>query len=267
VVVSSRLSHLLPLALLLLIGCNKAAPRPAPPEPAPQPRETLKLPDGPPVRVLFVGNSLTDGNNVPGMVQAMAAAGNVRLDYRAATMGGASLEDQWDAGGAREALTSEKWHFVVLQQGPSTLPDSQANLKLWAGKWAQEIRKHGAEPALYMVWSFRHQRERLLLVSQSYRAAAQACGGKILAAGDAWREALAADPDLSLYSDNLHANVAGSYLAALVIAHGLAGVHPSAVPDELLLTSGEKVAIPADLAAKLRSAATKIVGPPPKKPQ
>jgi hypothetical protein len=262
VFVPPRLRLLPVLLLLALVGCKKTAAVPAP-IPVPQAGNALQLPDGPPVRVLFIGNSLTSGHDVPGLVQAMAAAGKVRVEYRSAGLGG-SLEDQWDAKSPRDAIKTEKWKFVVLQQGPSTLPESQANLKLWAGKWADEIRAAGAEPALYMVWSYQAQKNGLALAAQSYRAAADACRAKLLPAGEAWREALAADPELSLYSDGLHANEAGAYLAALVITHGLTGVHPSAVPDELTPMSGTKVSIPADLAAKLRAAAEKVVGPPAK---
>ncbi len=213
------------------------------------------------LRVLFVGNSLTEGNDLPHLVQAMAAAGKVRLHVTAATAGGFSLEDHWNGGNARKALAEGKWDFVVLQQGPSARPESQVNLKQWAKKWADEIRKRGAKPALYMVWPFAGQRDGPKGVSRSYRAAAKASDAKILPAGEAWQEALAHDPQPDLYQpDLLHPTPEGSYLAALVITHGLTGVAPKSVPSRLKLASGQEFAIPDEKAAGLRRAAEKVTG-------
>jgi hypothetical protein len=214
--------------------------------------------NGPVQRVLFIGNSLTAGNDLPQLVQAMAAAGGKRLQVEALTPGGFSLEDHWTKGTARKKLASAKWDIVVLQQGPSSLPESQVNLKEWAKKWADEIRKQGAKPYLYMVWPFQNQDNGFDQVSKSYRAAAEACEATILPAGEAWREALKSDPNAGLYTeDRLHPAPAGSYLAALVIAHGLVDVSPDSVPSTLRLPTGKKFSLPDKQAANLRRIAAK----------
>jgi hypothetical protein len=236
---------------LLLAAASACAARE--PDAAPPARAEL--------RVLFVGNSLTEGNDLPHLVQAMAAAGKARLHVSAVTPGGFSLEDHWNGGNARKALAEGKWDFVVLQQGPSARPESQVNLKQWAKTWADEIRKQGAKPALYMVWPFAGQRNGPKDVSHSYRAAAKASDAKILPAGEAWQAALARDPQPELYqADLLHPTPEGSYLAALVITHGLTGVAPKAVPAKLRLASGREFAIPEDKAEELRRAAEKVTG-------
>ena len=53
-----------------LAGCtgNSSSQR------APETDGGLVLPDGPAIHVLFLGNSLTAGNDLPAIVQAMAAA-------------------------------------------------------------------------------------------------------------------------------------------------------------------------------------------------
>ena len=223
----------------------------------------LELPDGPAVKVLFVGNSLTAGNNLPAIVQAMAAAGHVRLEYQMCAPGGTSLEDQWLAGRARKLLTETQWDYLVLRQGPSTLVESQANLKEWAGKWIDEAMRLGAKPALYMVWPQKGQKDGFSLVSRSYRSAAKA-QTLVLPAGEAWEKAIREDASLALYQvDGLHPTEAGSYLAALVIVQGLTGVHPAKVPSRLALTTGQTLSLSDDLAAKLRQAAQAVS--PPKK--
>jgi hypothetical protein len=127
--------------------------------------------DGREFRVLFVGNSLTSGNDLPGLVQAMAAAGGVKLRADTVAVGNFSLEDHWQQGRAREALASATWDYVVLQQGPSSRPESQVHLREWAARWADETRRNGATPALYMVWPFQGQKNGFEQVSQSYRSA------------------------------------------------------------------------------------------------
>src|SRR5574341_217974 len=49
-------------------------------------------------RVLFIGNSLTEGNDLPLMVEALARAGGRPLAVEAVTYGGAALEDHWSRG-------------------------------------------------------------------------------------------------------------------------------------------------------------------------
>ena len=216
--------------------------------------------------MLFIGNSLTEGNDLPHLVQAMAATGGVTIEVTAVTPGRSGVtEDTVDRATEvtrRQTLGPDgRWDFVVLQQGPSSLPESQANLKEWAPKWADLVRKQGAKPALYMVWPFQGQQKKRAskLVAKSYRTAAQAADARILPAGEAWQEALRRDAKIGLYqSDNLHPTPQGSYLAALVITRGLTGVAPKTVPAALKLASGKKFTLSEEEAELLRGAAEKV---------
>jgi hypothetical protein len=79
---------------------------------------------------------------------------------------------------------------------------------------------------------------------------------RVLAAGEAWQEALRRDPKAGLYvEDKLHPTPAGTYLAALVVAHGLAGVDVGSVPSALKLSSGGEFKLPGKQAEELRKAA------------
>lgn len=186
-----------------------------------------------PLRVLFLGNSLTNGNDVPALVQAMAQLQGVDLQYTALAPGGYAIEDHW-RDGHQALLETGNYDVLVLQQGPSTLPDSQANLLEWTRAWAAEARRFGARPALYMVWPVRTQANGFALVSQSYRNAASAADAGIFPAGEAWQQALRLNASIGLYeSDDLHATPAGSFLAAMVIARGLVALEPSRVPTSV----------------------------------
>jgi hypothetical protein len=185
-----------------------------------------------PLRVLFVGNSLTAENDLPAAVTRIAAeAGRRPVETRTIAPGGVSLEEHWASTGAREALAEESWDAVVLQQGPSSLPESRAHLVSWAKRWAEEARAHGARPALLTVWPEEERVSALPDVIASYAAAAEASGAVLLPAGAAWRAAWRRDPGLALYgSDGFHASELGTELAALVVYAGLTGASPESLP-------------------------------------
>ena len=213
--------------------------------------------DPPPLRLLFIGNSLTYVNDVPAIVAALAqAAGNPAPVTRAVVAGGASLEDHWKRGRARTAIQEGGWNFVVLQQGPSALPESRLLLIQYTRLFAKEIRKAGATPVLYMVWPSSDRREDFRGVSDSYRQAAREVDGILCPVGDAWQKARKRDPSLELYSaDGLHPTPAGSYLAALVIYTQLYGESLTGLPGDLKLSSGVEFSLPPKQATILQETA------------
>jgi hypothetical protein len=218
-------------------------------------------PKGKPVRVIFIGNSLTASNDLPALVRAMAASGGVKLEFEACTPGAVNLEDHWNDGRCRNLLNERVCDFVVLQQGPSTRPASQADLKKWSLQWADEARKNGVKPALYMVWPYQNQDKGFELVIQSHSSAAKAARALLLPAGRAWRDVNARSPEIKLYMpDRLHPTAEGTYLAALVITQRLAGVKARNVPSRLNLGAGLVFEIPADRARKLQVAAAAVAG-------
>ena len=98
------------LGALALAGCM--AQRPVVPTP----------PTGPGLHVLFVGNSLTYVNDLPGILEAMAdSGGQPLLETRMIAKPDYSLEDHWNDGEALTAIAKGGWNLVVLQQGPSSL--------------------------------------------------------------------------------------------------------------------------------------------------
>jgi hypothetical protein len=173
--------------------------------------------------VLFVGNSLTAANDLPGMVAALAAAAGVeRFRYAEVTAGGAALQDHWNDGRAVEAIEASRWDVVVLQQGPSSLESSRLNLIEWAGRFADKIRERGGRPALYMVWP--PLGGNWDGATRSYTDAAIAVDGMLFPAGEALRAIHAEEPGIPVFAaDRFHPSREGTYLAALVIIGGLTG--------------------------------------------
>jgi len=180
------------------------------------------------LRILFIGNSLTAANDLPATVHTLGLAAGVRVECTVVAKPGFSLEDQWNDGEAARAIARRGWTFVVLQQGPSALPESQVLLAQYVRRFDALIRAAGARTALFMVWPSRERAGDFPAVSRSYTNAAEAVGGLLLPVGDAWRAAWRRDATLALYGgDGFHPSALGSLLAALVIAEAITG-HPVA---------------------------------------
>jgi hypothetical protein len=180
-----------------------------------------------PMRVLFVGNSLTDTNDLPAVVATLARGLGTEIEYETIAPGGMSLEDHWHAGRVPAELASGKWDAVVMQQGPSALPESQLNLREWAERLAALAREHGTRPALLTVWPEGYRLNALGDVIASYANAAKAAGAELYPAGVAWQAAWNRTPSLPLYGpDGFHPSTLGTYLAALVVTAGLTGREP-----------------------------------------
>ena len=193
---------------------------------------TAAAPSAGPLRVLFVGNSLTYANDLPWLLRRLGIADGITIETRDESQANYALEDHWNRPASRQALAQGGWDVVILQQGPSSLPASRANLIAWARNWADAVRAQGGTPALYMVWPDRSRLAFFDDVSLSYRLAADSAAARLYPAGEAWRAAWARDASLALYGpDDFHPSVMGSYLAALTIYRGLTGRTPSSLTD------------------------------------
>lgn len=189
--------------------------------------------------VLFIGNSHTAVNNLPSMVADMARATGKSFEYDVEARGGYGLEDHWAVGAAQRRIRDNHYDVVVLQQGPSALPESQVNLREWGTMFADVILANGARPAFYMVWPSQDRPGDRDGVRTSYTNAAQSVGGMLAPAGEVWREAWRTDASLALYdADGVHGSLMGTYAAALSVYGMLFGVSPVGVPAPSAIPAG-----------------------------
>jgi hypothetical protein len=199
-------------AALLAIATSAAAPG-VRAEAVPAPR-----------RVLFIGNSLTYANDMPKLVERMSERIGEPISTSTVAFADFSLGDHWDKGDALAAIRRGGWDLVVLQQGPSSLPESRDQLVADTRRFDVEIRKAGARTALYQVWPPKARERFAPDVSRSYAEAAKAVGGLLLPVGDAWQETFKFDPAAKLYgADEFHPSLEGSQLAARVIVEAITG--------------------------------------------
>lgn len=207
--------------------------------------------------VLFIGNSLTFANDLPGMLRALVDSSRAGpVEIHSVTAPGLSLSDHLATGGAAAAIQGYRPALVVLQQGPSSLDESRAELIASTVRFDSLIRAAGGRAGLYGVWP---SRERLAVfdrVNESYRLAAARVGGVYLPAGVAWETAWRRDAKLALYAeDDFHPSVLGTYVAALVIYQRITGRSPVGLPGRLRTASGVEVDIPHAVARELQDAA------------
>jgi hypothetical protein len=171
-----------------------------------------------PRRILFIGNSLTGANEMPGMLVALAESARVTplptvdVDW----VSDFALIDHWSLGAAKELIANGHYDIVVMQQGPSSVAANRDTLRLATGLFAPLIRAAGGVPALFAVWPTADRQVDFDRATESYRLAAQDVGGMLFPGGETWRAAWKRNLSLQLYSpDGLHPSPLGSYAVAV----------------------------------------------------
>ena len=186
---------------------------------------TVQLPAGG-HHVLFIGNSLTYANDLPATVASIAlAAGDTFRVAMVADPNLALIDHVNGQSNAVATIQSAAWEFVVLQQGPTPAGLCRDTLVLAARRFDPYVRAAGGRTALFMTWPTPSGSQAFFTeVRVSFQQAADAVGGVLLPAGEAWRAAWAIDATLPLYGpDGYHPSAMGSFLAALEIYERLSG--------------------------------------------
>jgi hypothetical protein len=234
------------LGIVSLIACSSA------PGAAPQ-----VVGEG--IRIFFIGNSLTYVNDVPGILQALAdSAGDERFAVASLALPNYALIDHWADGIAQREIASGGWGWVVLQQGWTPSGVYRDTLRLATRNFAAEIAKVGAKTALYQTWPPSDRPGEFAGSIESYEVAAADVGGVVFPVARAWLAAGERDPSIALYSDGLHASVAGSYLAALVMYARILGRTPVGLPSAIRTRSGVTMRVEPAVARILQNAAASV---------
>ena len=223
---SNKLVRLAGIALALCSLAGVAIGKSPPPGPSPGP-----------LRVLFVGNSYLYTHDVSQVFADVAAARGIAVQVGLLAEPNFAIEDHLARSDYALRL-AEGWDWVVLQQGPSSLPASQANLRIHSGLAAQQAQAQGARTALMSAWPALQNAHTWLNAEMSYRNAALTNGLCVLPVATAWRLAREQAPTIALYqSDQLHPERAGTLLAAFVMARDLLYRPPDVDPPQMTATA------------------------------
>ena len=192
-------------------------------------------------RLLFVGHSRTYYNDMPTMVAKMAESGDspVRYDVTMLAFGGATAKRHWNSKTTQEVLAQGNWDKLVLQPDYVWRDDEPESSDLYA--YAPKILSIGAtksQPAVISDWTFRDpfyrkyawDRAEHYEKSQShYRGLAYQTGAQLIDVAQVWEEVRRDDLPFSLYKDDDHPTLEGSYLVALVVFASLSDADPRKV--------------------------------------
>ena len=194
------------------------------------------------MNLLFIGNSFTARNDVPGLVAALASERGHAVRHDLVAAGGASLRAHWNKGDARRAIETGGYDRVVLQE-QSTLPVKNArrmheNVRLFDAV----VRAVGAQTVLYMTWARAHAPESQAVIADAYMAIGAELGAVVVPAGLAWERYLREHAQPVLHDrDGSHPTLAGSYLAACALFATLFGERPAFVPDGIAPTDAARL--------------------------
>jgi hypothetical protein len=181
------------------------------------------------LRVLFIGNSYTFVNDLPGTFTALAESGGHKVEMGMAATGGWTLAQHAASAATLDAIKSSKWDYVVLQEQselPSVPQMRTQEMYPAARLLAGQIRAAGAKPLFFITWAHQdgwpdygmHTYEAMQTqIDQGYLLIARELNAQVAPVGLAWWMARRQDPQLGLWqADGSHPTLQGTYLAACV---------------------------------------------------
>jgi hypothetical protein len=175
-------------------------------------------------RLLFIGNSLTYYNDMPGLVEEIALADGLPLEVASIALPNTAVIDFAGQSSVHARIAQGGWDAVILQQGPTTPGVCRDTLVMGTIALDRSIRAAGGRTATLMTWPYEGYPDAFTWVHESAKRASDAVNGLFLPAGDAWVAAWRMDRSLRLYGpDGYHPSLLGSLLTALVVYEGVTG--------------------------------------------
>lgn len=223
------------LTLLALVVLSAASPVgfAATPEPA-----------RPELRVLFVGNSLTYTNNLPGLLRALAAAqpDGPRIVTATYAAPGGTIGERWKDGEASAALDAQHWDAIVLQERGGLLAcmvereqrqQSQCrNSERAHEHFAQQAASRGARTLLLATWgpdeAWQLKLDRAIRLLAS-RITPGDRSATIVPAGSTLRQFAARHSQAETFPDGAHPSTQASLIMAAQLYRALTGSDAQAV--------------------------------------
>jgi len=201
-----------------------------------------------PLKILFLGNSHTSFNDVPGMVkrilEADAKGARVAIEVRI----GGNLESLAKDQGTSDRIAVGRFTHVVLQGAALSSSHKYRYSQEGAVRLAQRAKQSGSEALLFAEWSRKGWKETGYILGV-YKEISKESQTKIVPVCSVFDSLLAKNPKLDLWqADGNHSSKAGSYVASLTIAQAvnprsLLKWRPADLPESLQLAALEGIKI------------------------
>lgn len=187
-------------------------------------------------RILFLGNSYTEYNNLPQLIQQMAQSTGNQMIFDKNTPGGYTLKQHSTNAISLEKIYQGNWDFVVLQdqsQYPAMTDNFvQQHVYPYAKALDEMINDHNpcVETIFYNTWGRKNGDQPNCadhpavctyegmddLLQERYTFMANENEALLSPVAQVWRKLRATYPEIELYtSDESHPSLSGSYAAAV----------------------------------------------------
>lgn len=200
-----------------------------------------------PYRILFIGDSTTSRNDIPGKFERLAELGGHDVIVASSTRDYTSLATHSRLPQTTQKLENEVWDIVILQENEAILlnPESLQEFSMpMVEKFAEIVDNMGGVILLYSSIGFKEglvDFEEFSHLNDYYSsqdavdAAYLAIGNEfnlpIAPVGKVWRQVYDSEPGFDLWQqDGVHVSPEGAYLAACVFYAAIFNQSPLALP-------------------------------------
>lgn len=210
------------------------------------------------VNFLFIGNSYTHMNNMPGIFDKIAKAKGRKVHVEKNTQSGASFQVHTERLDLYESIKSKQWDFIVLQGYSRELSYSISHIDSVSVPFINQLidtikRYHPCvNLVFYNTWGYKNgfiEREEIDSyekmqdsIIKGYKYLSDSLVIPIVPVGMVWRNVVNSNPKLNLYKeDNEHPNKVGSYLAACTFYSAFYQDSPEGVITSTISSENAKI--------------------------
>ena len=174
------------------------------------------------MKTLFIGNSHTYFNDMPGIFQSLCKEHGIDMHVTMLTRGGMGLDWHMKQEQTRFNIRYGGYDAVVLQHTAHPMGDLDAmhEAAVTLAAWCREA---GSLPVFYQTWAKKGDEAFQSTMSGVYNDLGRELNVPVAPVGDEWQKHRLAHPDIELYfKDGEHASPEGSALAARVLFETIA---------------------------------------------
>jgi len=200
-----------------------------------------------PYRILFIGDSTTSRNDIPGKFERLAQLGGHEVIVASSTRDYTSLATHSRLPQTTQKLENEIWDIVILQENEAILlnPESLQEFSMpMVKKYIETVDEMGGVILLYSSIGFREgladfeefshlndYNSSQEAVDAAYLEIGNRFNLPIAPVGEVWRQVYELEPSFDLWQeDGMHVSPEGAYLAACVFYAAIFNQSPLDLP-------------------------------------